>query len=453
MAKVFFVNLGCVKNLVDSEHMLGLIKEEGYEITDDPLDAEIAIVNTCAFIKPAVEESIDTILDLASSKQKGHLRNLLVVGCFVQRYGRKLLRKIPEVDGWLGTGQIYRICEVLRAQGDNSPAIFLDRPNFLADHRVPRVQTTPFYYAYLKIAEGCSHPCSYCIVPSLRGPFRSRAVDSLFIEAKKMVKRGVREINVVAQDTSRYGHDLEPPCTLEDLLEKLLSISDLKWLRILYAHPYRLTERLLDIIDSEEVMCPYLDVPIQHINPDILSAMGRPLDSESIPQLIERIRRRSRKIAIRTTVMIGFPGETEEQFRELCDFIREAKFDRLGAFSFSPEKGTPAARLKDNIPQEVVERRIEEIMEIQAGNSRELNKELVGKTVPVLIEGLHPETDLLLSGRTATMAPDIDGQVLINNGFALVGEIVPVRITEAHTYDLVGAIERGDWPYKKPFLP
>ncbi len=444
MRKVFLINLGCAKNLVDSEHILGLIKEEGYDITDDPSDAEIAIVNTCAFIRPAVEESIDTILGLASLKEKGSLRLLVVAGCFVQRYGRKLLREIPEVDGWLGTGQIYRIGEVLRATEDSSPIILLDRPCFLADHRSPRVQTTPFYSAYLKIAEGCSHPCSFCIVPSLRGPFRSRTVGSLFIEAQKMVERGVREINLVAQDTSWYGHDLDPPRTLEDLLEELLTISGLKWLRILYAHPYHVTERLLGLIHSEEMLCPYLDVPIQHVNPDILKAMGRPLNSESIPQLIQRIRKGSRKIALRTTVMIGFPGETEERFRELCDFIREARFDRLGVFPFSPEKGTPAARLKDVIPQEMVECRIQEVMEIQAENSRKLNEELVGKTVPVLVEGLHPETDLLLSGRTATMAPKVDGQVLINEGSATVGEIVPVRITEAHTYDLVGSTERGD---------
>lgn len=442
MPKAFFINLGCVKNLVDSEYILGLIKEQGYDIVDDPLDADIAVVNTCAFIRPAVEESIDTILELVSLKDKGHLTYLLVVGCFVQRYGRKLLREVPEVDGWIGTGQIYRIREILSAKSANTPIFFIEKPHFLADHRSPRLQTTPFYSAYLKIAEGCSHQCSYCIIPSLRGPFRSRTVNSLFIETKKMVERGVKEINLVAQDTASYGHDLDPPCKLEDLLEKLLTISGLKWLRVLYAHPFHLTEGILELIDSEEVLCPYLDLPIQHVNPDILSAMGRPVDIELIPQLIERIRNRSRKIALRTTVMIGFPGETEERFRQLRNFIRDAKFERLGVFSFSPEKGTPAARLKDIIAHEVVQNRIDEIMEIQAENSKKLNKEMIGKTVPVIVEGLHPETDLLLSGRTATMAPDVDGQVLINKGSANVGEIVPVQITEAHTYDLVGTIER-----------
>jgi len=445
MPNVFLINLGCAKNLVDSEHILGLInQEEGFDITGDPAGADIAIVNTCAFIRPAVEESIDTILELASLKKQGHLKRLLVVGCLVQRYGKKLLREIPEVDGWLGTSQINRIREVLGPEPANRPILLISRPDFLADHTAPRVQTTPFYSAYLKIAEGCSHRCSYCLIPALRGRFRSRAVNSLFIEAREMVDRGVKEINLVAQDTTLYGHDLDPPCTLEGLLEKLLTISGLKWLRILYAHPYHVTERLLDLVDSEEALCPYLDVPIQHVNPDVLRAMGRPLHSESIPQLIERIRHRSRKITLRTTVMIGFPGETQEQFRELCRFVTETKFDRVGVFAFSPEKGTPAARLKNCIPQEVMESRIKEIMEIQADNSRKLNKALVGKIVPVIVEGLSPETDLLLTGRTARMAPDVDGQVLINEGTAMVGEIVPVHITEAHTYDLVGGIERGD---------
>jgi len=418
MSKAFFINLGCVKNLVDSEYILGRIKEQGYDIVDDPLDADIAIVNTCAFIRPAVEESIDTILELARLKGKGHLTYLVVVGCFVQRYGRKLLREIPEVDGWLGTGQIYRIGEILNDRGADTPIFFIDRPRFLTDHKAPRAQTTPFYSAYLKIAEGCSHHCSYCIIPSLRGSFRSRTIDSLFIETKNMVERGVKEINLVAQDTTSYGHDLYPPRTFEDLVEKLITISGLHWLRILYAHPYHLTEKLLELIDSEEVLCPYLDVPIQHINPDILRAMGRPLQAESIPQLVERLRKRSRKITLRTTVMIGFPGETEEQFKELCNFIQEAKFERLGVFAFSPEKGTHAARLKNSIPQNVVKDRVQELIEIQADISRNSNKELVGKTVPVIVEGLSPETDLLLTGRTARMAPDIDGQVLINEGTA-----------------------------------
>jgi ribosomal protein S12 methylthiotransferase len=444
MSKAFVINLGCVKNLVDSEYILGYIKEHGYDIVDDPVGADIAIVNTCAFIRPAVDESIDTILELAHLKDQGHLKYLFVVGCFVQRYGRKLLKELPEVDAWIGTGQIHRIGEILNDKGADTPFFLIDKPRFLADHTAPRAQTTPFYSAYLKIAEGCSHHCSYCIIPSLRGSFRSRTIDSLFIETKNMVARGVKEINLVAQDTTSYGHDLEPPCRLEDLLVKLLTVSGLQWLRILYAHPYHVTERILDLIDSEEILCPYLDVPIQHVNPDILSAMGRPLQAESISQFVEKIRKRSRKITLRTTVMIGFPGETEEQFKELCTFVQDAQFERLGIFAFSREKGTRAARLKNSIPQSVVEDRVQELIKIQAEISRKSNRDLIGKTVPVIVEGLSPETDLLLTGRTARMAPDIDGQVLINEGTATVGEIVPVHITQAHTYDLVGSIVREE---------
>ena len=441
MKKIFFESLGCAKNLVDSEYMLGLIKEEGHELTDDPLHADIAVVNTCAFIRPAVEESIDAILELVTMKEKGRLKYILVAGCLVQRYGYKLLREIPEVDCWLGTGQIFRIGEILRNKKGALPLMFIDRPQFLADHNAPRVQTTPFYSSYLKIAEGCSHHCSFCIIPSLRGPYRSRTLVSLHAEAKKMVEKGVKEINLIAQDTTWYGHDLNPPCGLEDLLEKLITIHGLKWLRILYAYPYLLTERVIELINSEEVICPYIDVPLQHIDQDILKAMGRPLGSESMPQLIEKIRGKSRNIALRTTIMVGFPGETEEKFQDLCNFIREAQFDRLGVFTFNPEKGSRAFRLKNRVPLEVAEKRANEIMGIQADISKARNKKLIGETLKVLVEGLHPETDLLLAGRTNTMAPEVDGQVIIKEGFAEVGEIVPVKIEEAHTYDLVGSIK------------
>ena len=440
MQKIFLVSLGCAKNLVDSEFMLGLIRERGYGITDDPSRAAIALVNTCGFIRPAVEESIDTILELARLKQQGFLKKLVVSGCFVQRYGKKLLREIPEVDAWLGTGQIHRIGEVLETPHAQSAILLIDKPDFLADHTAPRVQTTPFYSAYLKIAEGCSHRCSYCLIPSLRGRFRSRSVESLHIEAQEMVERGVKEINLVAQDTTWYGHDLDPPATLEDLLEVLVTIQGLQWLRILYAHPYHISERLLDLIDSEQVLCPYLDIPVQHSNPQVLRAMGRPVHGESMIRLIERIRRRSRSITLRTTVMVGFPGETDQQSTELYDFVKAAEFNRLGVFSFSPEQGTAAAKLINRVDERVVQARSRKIMQLQKRISKRLNQRLVGQTVLVLVEGFNPETDLLLTGRTASMAPDVDGQVLINEGSATVGEIVPVRITEAHPYDLVGGI-------------
>lgn len=444
MEKVFLESLGCAKNLVDSENMLGLIKEEGYEFVDDPLHADIAIVNTCAFIRPAVEESIDAIFELVDIKEHGSLKYILVAGCFVQRYGYKLIRQIPEVDCWLGTGQIYRVGEVLKNHNKNGPRLLINRPRYLADHRTPRIQTTPFFSSYLKIAEGCSHHCSFCVIPALRGPYRSRSIDSLYTEAKSMVERGVKEINLIAQDTTYYGRDLHPSPALEDLLEKLITIRDLKWLRILYAYPYLLSDAVIELINSEEVICPYIDVPIQHIDPDILDAMGRPLGNESMPRFIERIKVKSRDIALRTTVMVGFPGESEEKFQNLCNFIREYEFDRLGVFTYYPEKGSRAYRLKNRVPHEISERRAKEIMGIQAEISKRHNERLVGETLDVLIEGLHPETDLLLAGRTSIMAPEVDGQVIINEGHANVGEIKPVKITEGHLYDLVGSIECDD---------
>ena len=441
METVFLESLGCAKNLVDSENMLGLIREAGYELTDDPLHADIAVVNTCAFIRPAIEESIDAIFELVNIKRNGGLKYIFVAGCFVQRYGYKLLRQIPEVDCWIGTGQIFRIGEILRNYKKNGPCLLINRPHYLADHNTPRIQTTPFYSSYLKIAEGCSHHCSFCVIPSLRGPYRSRTLGSLYAEARKMVEEGVKEINLIAQDTTYYGRDLHPSPTLEDLLEKLITIRDLKWLRILYAYPYLLTDGVIELINSEKVICPYIDVPIQHIDPDILRAMGRPLGNESMPEFIERIKGKSRAIALRTTIMVGFPGESEEKFQDLCNFIRNSEFDRLGVFRYYPEKGSRAYRFKNYVSHEISEERAKEIMGIQAEISRRHNEKLVGETLEVLIEGLHPETDLLLTGRTSIMAPEVDGEVIINEGHAKTGDIVPVKIGKAHTYDLVGSIE------------
>lgn len=438
--KVFLISLGCAKNLVDSETMLGLLKEKDFLVGSSLEEAEIAIVNTCGFIQSAVEESIDTILEIASLKTKYKLESLFVVGCFVQRYGYRLRKEIPEVDGWLGTGEIHRIADLLEGKPNRPPSFFINKPTYLADHTIPRIQTTPFYSAYLKISEGCPHRCSYCTIPSLRGPFRSRDVDSLIVEARRVVEHGVKELNLVSQDTTMYGSDLKEDIHLEDLLERLLVIDEIRWIRLLYCHPLRISDYLLELLEREEAICPYLDLPIQHINEDILRAMRRPFKGENMRQLIERIRSLTRPISLRTTLMVGFPGETDDIFDELYDFVKLAEFDHLGVFIFSPEKGTPAARLKDAPERKVAEKRLEAIMSLQAEISKERNQRMVGDTIQVLIEGFSPETDLLLKGRTATMAPDVDGHVLINKGHGEVGEIVRVLITEAHTYDLVGEI-------------
>jgi ribosomal protein S12 methylthiotransferase len=362
------------------------------------------------------------------------------MGCFVQRYGYKLLKEIPEVDGWLGTGEIHKIVDILGGGSKGSPSFLISRPTYLADHSVPRVQTTPFYSAYLKIAEGCSHRCSYCTIPRLRGPFRSRSIASLMIEAENMVDRGAKEINLIAQDTTMYGRDLEGDIRLEDLLERLIHVQGLCWIRLLYGHPQGISDRLLELLDGEEMICPYLDIPFQHINEEILKAMGRNCNRETSWQLIERIRSKTRQIILRTTVMVGFPGETDKIFDELYSFVKAVEFDHLGVFIFSPEEGTPAARSETVVEERVAKERLDAIMRLQAEISRRKNQGMVGHRVSVLVEGVSPETDLLLKGRTATMAPDVDGQVLINKGEAAIGEIAPVRITEAHTYDLVGEI-------------
>jgi len=440
--KVLLISLGCAKNLVDSEHMLGLLSRAGYGLARDPEEADLALINTCGFLQSAVEEAVDTILETARLKEKGSLKRLVVAGCLVQRYGYKLEKEIPEVDAWLGTGEIGRVIEILeKGTADETPCSHLSRPDYLADDTVPRFRTTPFYTAYLKVAEGCSHSCSYCIIPHLRGPFRSRTPDSVIREAEKMVAGGVKEISLVAQDTTYYGEDLEPKGTLEGLLEQLTGIEGLQWIRLMYCHPDRVSNRLLALMDSEEKICPYLDIPLQHVNPGILEAMGRGSGGRPSPlELVRRVRSGNRRIHLRTTFMVGFPGESEEIFQELLAFVEETRFEHLGAFVFSPERGSPAYRLKPRVQKEVAKERMSRIMTCQAGISESLNRGLVNQTLPVLIEGESDETSLLLSGRTASMAPDVDGRVLINKGSSRVGEIMPVRITEAYAYDLVGEI-------------
>jgi ribosomal protein S12 methylthiotransferase len=437
---IFLISLGCAKNLVDSENMLGLLKDQGYTIAPNIEDAQIAVINTCGFIQPAVEECIDTIMEAIDRKTSGELERIVVTGCFVQRYGYKLREEIPEVDGWLGTGEISRIGELLDSMVNEPRLFYIGRPDYIADHTAPRVQTTPFYTAFLKIAEGCSHRCSFCSIPMIRGRFRSRKMSSIIAEAEAMAARGVKEINLVAQDTTMYGGDLSNGPGIEDLLENLLTVKDIAWIRLLYSHPMGISERLLDLTEANEKLCPYLDIPLQHANKDILELMGRGSVVEGPIQLIKRIRSRSRPICVRTSIMVGFPGETEERFKELYDFIKAAEFDHLGVFIYSPEKGTPAERLKDIPSREISQERLDAIMSLQKKISLKKNLKLVGQVMPVLVEGVSPETDLLLTGRTNWMAPGVDGQVLINEGQGVVGEIMQVRIHEAHPYDLVGEI-------------
>ncbi|MCG6879580.1 MAG: 30S ribosomal protein S12 methylthiotransferase RimO [Deltaproteobacteria bacterium] len=438
---LFFISLGCAKNRVDSEHMLGILKRDGYEPVDEIEQAGCVVINTCGFLQEAVQEAIDTILDAARFKERGTLKKLVVAGCFVQRYGYKLRTEIPEVDGWLGTAEIHRIVDVLKGDsGGETVPMHISRPVFPADHCLPRIRTTPFYTAYLRIAEGCANRCSYCLIPKLRGPFRSRAMDALFLEASEMAAQGVRELNLVAQDTSRYGEDIYGERRIMALLEGLSLIEGFQWIRLLYFHPDRLTETFLDFMDENERIVPYLDLPFQHSHPAILKAMRRDSESTTPWDLMTMIRNRKRRIYIRTSLMVGYPGETEEMFESLCDFVKMARFDHLGVFVFSPEEGTSAFRLPDPVDHEIALERQKHLMNLQAGISKSLNQAKVREVLPVLIEGESSETDLLLEGRTAGMAPDVDSRVLINEGEGRAGEIMPVLITEAHEYDLVGRI-------------
>jgi len=438
---VFVISLGCSKNLVDTEHMVGMLERRGYPPVSCLSEARIALVNTCGFIRDAVEESIETVLDLVERKARGELGCIVVAGCFVQRYGYKLRREIPEVDGWLGPGMIHRIVEAVEAGGSGHSVFLIDKPRYLADHRTPRRISGPRFSTYLRIAEGCSHGCSFCTIPSLRGPLRSRTIPSLLQEARRLTDEGAVELNVIAQDTTAYGRDRKGEDRLEDVLEALLEVDALQWVRVQYAHPFGITDRLLDLMEAEERICPYLDIPFQHVNAVLLKAMRRGEGDEETPlALVERIRSRSRLIRLRTTLMVGFPGETEEAFEELCTFVTEADLDFVGTFVFSPEAGAPAARFPNPVPRHVAEIRRDRLMRIQAEVSLARMQSMVGRIEPVLVEGLCPETDLLLTGRTAGMAPDVDGRVLINRGEASVGTVVPVRFTEAHPYDLVGEI-------------
>lgn len=438
--KVCLVTLGCAKNLVDSENMLGLLKAKGFDVTPDPEEAQIAVVNTCGFIEAAIEESVGMILEIAALKGSGKLKTLCVTGCLVQRFGYKLKREMPEVDGWLGTGQIHRIAHLLRESRGGPAPFLINRPAYLADHQTPRVQSSPFYTAYVKIAEGCRHRCTYCTIPGIRGPLRSRLPLSLVAEVAAMAGRGVKEVNLIAQDTTSYGKDLSDGASLEDLLEALIPVKGLEWIRMLYGHPQGISDRLLDLIDTHEAICPYLDIPLQHVHAGILKKMGRYSSGENPWQLVERIRSRKRPIALRTTLMVGFPGETEDAFQELYDFVSQAEFEHLGVFTYSAEKGTRAARLDRGLDRRAADERKDALMSLQAWILLKKNRRMIGKIAPVLIEGRSEETELLLKGRTAAMAPDVDAQVLINKGRAVVGEILPVKIRRAYEYDLVGEI-------------
>jgi len=488
--KVGFVSLGCPKNLVDSEVMMGLLQNGGAQITAKADEADVIVVNTCSFIDSAKQESVNTILEMAQHKVSGKAQKLIVAGCLVERYRNEIQKNIPEVDAVVGTGELEQILAAAginagAASADsNSPFVILnsaspsasqslksgmrsrpegeareasgrfsrqewdgaiaDLPNYLYDEKTPRVLATPKASAYIKIAEGCDHPCGFCIIPQLRGKFRSRHFESVIAEAERLAANGVREVTLIGQDTTCYGEDLGLKDGLALLLERLAQIHDLRWVRFLYAYPNKITGRLLETIAANEKICSYVDVPLQHASASLLKRMKRGAGAEIFLKSIEKMRRTIPNLTLRTSFIVGFPGETEKDFAELCDFVRAAQFDWLGVFSYSDEDGSAAYHLENKVPRKEIEARRKKLMQIQRQISKKHKRKLVGRQFDVLALGPSEETELLWEGRTEMHAPEIDGKLFISDfgdiEEPVAGEFYRCEITEAHDYDLIARI-------------
>jgi len=473
--KVGFVSLGCPKNLVDSEVMMGLLARAGAEFSPRAEDADVIVVNTCSFIESAQQESVNTILEMAAHKTSGRAKKLVVAGCLVERFRDEIRRRIPEVDAVVGTGELQNILAATgiapapalgnndspfvvlpsRAEGDARAAqgrfsrgqwdgAIADLPNYLYDDETPRILATPKSTAYIKIAEGCDHPCTFCIIPQLRGQFRSRRFESVIAEAERLAQIGVREITLIGQDTTCYGEDFGLKDGLALLLEKLAKIEDLRWIRFLYAYPNKITGKLLETIGTHEKICSYVDVPLQHASAPVLKRMKRGGGAEVFMRSIDKMRRAIPGLTLRTSFIVGFPGETEKEFEELCVFVREAQFDWMGTFSYSDQEGADAYGLDKKLSLREIERRRKQLMGIQRQISKKKKKALVGQEFDLLLEGTSEETDLLMEGRTAMHAPEIDGKVFVNDFPEDMepqpGEFYRCQIMEAHDYDLVARI-------------
>lgn len=437
MKTVCLVSLGCPKNLVDSEVILGILSKEGYSIVTEPSRADILIVNTCSFIEDATKEAIETILKLAHYKKTGCCKLLIVSGCLPQRYGKVLEKELPEVDLFVGVGAFQKLPKLITQKSKKKS--FLPSSTFLYNDKTPRLLSTPPFTAYIKIAEGCSKSCTFCTVPKIKGPYKSRRLKSIINEAKRLVDQGVKELILIAQDTTAYGEDLDDGTNLTELLKNLIKINSLHWIRILYSYPKinYFNDELLEIIAHEDKICPYIDIPIQHIDDRILRLMGRKSSEDEIRRLIEKIKTFIPEISLRTSLIVGFPGETDEQFNKLIDFVREIKFNHLGVFKYSPEQETPARRLPNQIEENIKEERYRLIMEIQREISFKKYQALIGKKLEVLVE--KSDQGKAKMGRLKTQSPDIDGCVFLN-GNANPGDFVMVEITKALPYDLFGRI-------------
>lgn len=440
MLKAGFISLGCAKNLVDTEVMLGLLATNDIKITDNPHEADILIINTCSFIDSAKEESISTILQMADYKKHGNCKCLIVAGCLGQRYQQELLDELPEVDAIVGTGAWHRIIEAINdILVDHKRVLLVGETDTLYDETMPRINTTPFYSTYVKIAEGCSNCCSYCVIPKVRGSFRSRTMESIIAEVKNLVATGVKEINLIAQDTTSYGRDLYGSPKLTTLLKELVKIDGLMWVRLLYCYPKYFSNELIELIATESKICKYIDLPLQHANDDILKAMLRQDGRKDIENLLTTLRARIPDITIRTSFIVGFPGETEEHFEDLKQFIMEQKFDRVGVFTYSQEDDTIAANLPHQLSDEIKQERYHSLMTLQCQISEQLNQELEGTVLDVLIEQVNTnESEIVVSGRSYREAPDVDGQIYVEKAMECKpGDVIKARIVQGFTYDVV----------------
>ena len=441
--QIFCASLGCDKNLVDTEKMLGLLEQEGYHFTDDESQADVILVNTCCFIGDAKEESVNTILEMARFKETGSAKALIVTGCLAQRYQKEILEEIPEVDAVLGTTsweEIVPVVKELLEEKKETHVTCFHSLDELSGTGKPRILTTGGHYAYLKIAEGCDKRCTYCIIPYLRGPYRSVPMEDLVREAEELARQGVKELILVAQETTLYGVDLYGKKSLPQLLERLAQIPEIYWIRIQYCYPEEITDELIETIRSQEKVCHYLDIPIQHASDSILKRMGRRTNQEQLRRMVKKLRERIPDIVLRTTLISGFPGETEEDYETLMEFVDQMEFDRLGVFPYSAEEDTPAFSFPDQIPQEIKEKRRDEIMELQQEIAFEKSEAMVGRVLTVLIEGKVVDEPAYV-GRTYMDAPGVDGLIFVNTGEELMsGDFVRVKVTGAADYDLIGEI-------------
>jgi ribosomal protein S12 methylthiotransferase len=443
--KVGLISLGCPKNLVDSEVMLGSLQKEGYRFTSDQNEADVMIVNTCAFIDSSKKESVNTILDVARLKTEGNLKKLIVTGCLAQRYKDELETEMPEVDHFLGTGEFQKISEFAKVEKKPAeiPVVrsIVNRPEYLYDYATPRISTLPKHTAYVKIAEGCSRTCSFCIIPKLRGRGRSRTIDSIVKEAEQLAKTGAKEINLIAQDLTAYGLDLRDGTNLEGLLRRLIEVDGIRWIRLMYNYPMYFTKSLIHLIATSDKICNYLDMPLQHIDSDLLETMRRKVNEKAVRNLLSELRDSIPNLTLRTTLIVGFPGETDKQFEKLVDFVKETKFDRLGVFTYSQEEGTVAARMKGQISARVKKIRKDRIMKLQQRISAKKNKSEIGRTYEVLIDrALEKPNGFTHLGRTEGQALDIDGHTFLKGVGLKPGTFVKARVLSSGEYDLYAEV-------------